>query len=421
MYEQVLGSIDEATARHGNRDSIPLQSVEETDIRLALTFTAEGLEKKLLSKARVKHTSADPTKCVVESESRDEMKQCLTMTVTPYLPNSKPTMKYQSVEVYIKSRADGLAYQVSPEQMSDNSYKIEFVPKIRGHHEVTITINDEQVLGSPFPISAILPPTKLGKPVGIIEGVKKPWGIAMNSKGQLIVTEHDGDVVFLNRFGARFCDIRRRDNGFEFLSGVAVDDKDNVYVADYSLNTVFKFDKKRNLVHKVGRKGSGPGEFNKPRGLTFAKGQLYVCDYDNKRVQVLTSHLDFVKEILPFSEVRDISVDERGYLFVCDTGNNRIQVFDDKEELSFSFECKGKRNLIGPCGICVANDFVYVVENPLSKDENVSVFIKQGSFVTSFGESGKREGQFRNPYGITIDGDGFVYVCDYGNSRVQIF
>ena len=61
MYEQVLGSIDEATARHDNRDSIPLQSVEEADIRLALTFTAEGLEKKLLSKARVKHTSADPT------------------------------------------------------------------------------------------------------------------------------------------------------------------------------------------------------------------------------------------------------------------------------------------------------------------------------------------------------------------------
>ena len=69
----------------------------------------------------------------------------------------------------------------------------------------------------------------------------------------------------------------------------------------------------------------------------------------------------------------------------------------------------------------MTNDFVYVVENPLSKDENVSVFTKQGSFVTSFGESGKREGQFRNPYGITIDGDGFVYVCNYGNSRVQIF
>ena len=49
------------------------------------------------------------------------------------------------------------------------------------------------------------------------------------------------------------------------------------------------------------------------------------------------------------------------------------------------------------------------------------MFTSQGNFVTSFGVSGKSEGQFKNPYGITVDVDGFVYVCDYGNSRIQVF
>ena len=77
-----------------------------------------------------------------------------------------------------------------------------------------------------------------------------------------------------------------------------------------------------------------------------------------------------------------------------------MQVFNGQEEVSFSFSSKGNRYLIGPCSVCVAYDFVYVVENPFCKDPNVSIFTKQGDFVTSFGESGKHVGQFKNPYGI---------------------
>ena len=38
---------------------------------------------------------------------------------------------------------------------------------------------------------------------------------------------------------------------------------------------------------KFGSYGSGDGQFNYPQGLTFnSKGQLYVVDYGNHRVQV---------------------------------------------------------------------------------------------------------------------------------------
>ena len=419
IHEQILGQINQAISKHSDGGDLQLEPVEEADIRLDMPITAKSFQVDLQSNAQIKHTSADPTKCVVEFGTGTEHE--LTVTLKPYLPNSKPTKVSQSVEVYIKSKVDGLVYPVTPDKMPDNSYKVIVVPHVRGRHKVTVVINGAEVEGSPFPVLVTIPPTRLGRPVRVIKGVKKPWGIAINSKGELVVTEHSGNVVFLDRYDSKIREIKRADHFFEFLAGVAVDGEDNVYVADYNRNTLFKFNNRGQLLKTIDRKGRGAGEFNKPRGLTIAKNHLYVCDYDNNRVQVFTLELDYVKQISPFHEVRDISVDEGGQLYICDTGNNRIQVFSNEEELLFTFNAKDKRDLIGPCGICVANDFVYVVENPMYKDENVSVFTKQGLFVTSFGRTGKDEGEFRNPYGITVDLDGFIYVCDYGNSRIQIF
>ena len=41
--------------------------------------------------------------------------------------------------------------------------------------------------------------------------------------------------------------------------------------------------------------------------------------------------------------------------------------------------------------------------------------------MTSFGQWGSNEGDFNLPYGVCVDKDGFVYVCDYANNRVQVF
>lgn len=42
-------------------------------------------------------------------------------------------------------------------------------------------------------------------------------------------------------------------------------------------------------------------------------------------------------------------------------------------------------------------------------------------FVNAWGTSGSGNSAFNSPFGITIDGDGFLYVTDTGNSRVQVF
>ena len=56
-----------------------------------------------------------------------------------------------------------------------------------------------------------------------------------------------------------------------------------------------------------------------------------------------------------------------------------------------------------------------------SVTHNVCVFTTEGKLVTIFGQHGNKSGEFNTPYGICVDADGFVYVCDADNHRVQVF
>lgn len=54
-------------------------------------------------------------------------------------------------------------------------------------------------------------------------------------------------------------------------------------------------------------------------------------------------------------------------------------------------------------------------------NHRVQIFTTDGVFVSSFGQFGDEEGNFRNPCGITVTNDGNVIVVDSGNNRIQIF
>ena len=44
-----------------------------------------------------------------------------------------------------------------------------------------------------------------------------------------------------------------------------------------------------------------------------------------------------------------------------------------------------------------------------------------GVFVRSWGSAGEGPGQFRLPWGMAVSGEGQLWVCDFENSRVQLF
>ena len=127
-----------------------------------------------------------------------------------------------------------------------------------------------------------------------------------------------------------------------------------------------------------------------------------------------------IKDQEHFNFIRDISPDEHGNLYICDPLNSRIHVLSNGGEYLRSFGCDGSgvNKLSAPCGIYVSSQYVYVTD---SGNHTISVYTTEGEHVTSFGQGGCNEGDFNRPRGVCVDKDGFVYVCDTDNTRVQVF
>ncbi len=109
-------------------------------------------------------------------------------------------------------------------------------------------------------------------------------------------------------------------------------------------------------------------------------------------------------------------------LYVADSDNNRIQVFIvslGQHLFSFGSFGSAEGQFNRPLDVEIDRDgYVFVAD---SGNNRVQKFTTTGDFVMSFGEEGNGEGQLKNPTGIAVDEAGNVYVADSGNARIQVF
>ena len=79
--------------------------------------------------------------------------------------------------------------------------------------------------------------------------------------------------------------------------GVSVDSQ-HVIVSSYNGHCVSLFDKATGaFIRKFGTRGNGQGQFDSPSGICIDGDNVYVCEHQNKRVQVLTKEGVFVRFI----------------------------------------------------------------------------------------------------------------------------
>ena len=78
---------------------------------------------------------------------------------------------------------------------------------------------------------------------------------------------------------------------------ITCDSEGNLYVLDQKANNIKKFDSSGKYVRTIGRRGSGPGDFNSPHHFTFAKDRLVVWDEDNLRICTISPEGNFLKSI----------------------------------------------------------------------------------------------------------------------------
>ena len=313
---------------------------------------------------------------------------------------------------------------------SPSRYEVSYTAVSRGQHKLHVQVNDREINGSPFTVTVYPDPTQLGHPVRVVTGLNRPYGIAFNKCGEMIVSECLGHRVSI--FDIRGQKIRtfgsRGDSPNQMVNpaGIAIDDTDNIYVSsDHKLQ---KFTSSGELIKCVGQRGRKEGEFDDPLGVTLYDNEVYVCDRDNHRIQVFDLDLNFVRSIGSrgngrgeFNKPLDVKFDTAGNMYIAEYGKwggGRVQVMDSSGHFIRSFGQKGEGKLRGPSGLHIADKYVYVSD---VRVHCIVVYETSGQFVTSFGRCGQKEGEFRGPYCITSCADGFIHVCDWLNDRVQIF
>jgi hypothetical protein len=138
-------------------------------------------------------------------------------------------------------------------------------------------------------------------------------------------------------------------NEFNAPFDVAVSpDGGTISVSDSTNNRIQQFSTANGaFIAAFGSQGSGVGQFNTPKGLTYdSAGTLYIVDSGNNRIVLAegSAVMDATgtggNGLGQFTGPVNISVGKRG-VYVADTGHNRVQKFDLPVEGLFSITASG--------------------------------------------------------------------------------
>lgn len=168
-----------------------------------------------------------------------------------------------------------------------------------------------------------------------------PASIALAPNGDVYVGEYFG----IKKFTSTGTFIRQWGEGAGDLPyGLAVAPNGDVYGTYLSTASVRQYMPDGTLVKSWGSLGSGDGEFSAtgPMRLTItANSHVYVTDPDNNRVQEFTSDGTFVSKwgaagsgAGQFNQPYGIASDGKGDMYVTDYGNNRIQRYFFPQNIS---------------------------------------------------------------------------------------
>ena len=319
--------------------------------------------------------------------------------------------------------------RVTVTTISHSRYRMSYTPYSRGQHSLEIQINDKQIYGSPFAVTVYPHPAELDHPVSVVTDLSTPHSIAFNSCGEMVVSEslcHRISIFDVRRQRIRtFGSPGKSLESMKSPAGVAIDDMDNIYVS--SEHQLQKFTSGGVLIKRTraSRRGAHEGEFDHPRGVTLHNDEVYVCDCYNHRIQVFDLDLNFIRSIGSHGSGRgefdapvDVKFDNFGNMYIADYYNKRVQVMNDVGYVVQILDGQGGGVLGRPSALHIVNKYVYVSD---SSGHRIVVYDISGQFVTSFGRRGPKMGELNDPHCITSCADGYIYVCDHWNNRIQIF
>ncbi|MEO6729779.1 MAG: peptidyl-alpha-hydroxyglycine alpha-amidating lyase family protein [Ferruginibacter sp.] len=282
---------------------------------------------------------------------------------------------------------------------------------------------------------------KLGNPVGIgidldqnifvFHRADRQWPLlgkmpAWPISSKTIVLLHRQTGKILNSWGAGL---------FVMPHGLTVDDLNNIWVTDVGLHQVFKFSHDGLLLMTLGHAnvaGNDSLHFNLPTDVAVAKdGSFYVSDgYGNSRIVKFSKAGKYLfqwgkKGNGPgeFNIPHAIDLDEKGNVYVADRENKRIQSFDAKGNFLQQWKDKSFGEIYSVAIDKVNNDVFavdYITQYLFPKASNIILFDSLSNPAIVFG-SGLDEEPVCRCHDIAIDNEQSIYVGDIRGNTIQKF
>lgn len=260
--------------------------------------------------------------------------------------------------------------------------------------------------------------------------MSRPMAVAVNSRGEMIVA--DAGTAEVKIFNPRNKSVKAirgyKQRQFGAVVSVAVDDADNIYVADSAAGRVLKYSRDGKFLAFV---GGEEGAFKQPAAVAFNPANRLLYVLDTGRPRVFAYSLDGAAQKLEFGAAGDgegqfnlpsaLAIDRQGRLYVNDSLNFRLQVFTLEGKLitRFGESGDGSGSFNRPKGIAVDSEgHIYVAEALFAA---IQIFDLEGRYLLSFGDFGGGPGQFYLPAGVAIDAQNRIYVTDPYHRRVQVF
>ena len=276
--------------------------------------------------------------------------------------------------------------------------------------------------GSPF----TLPPEMRGKPVNIISGLNKPFGVVITKNEEIVVAERDANhITILNKEGNKvksFGTKGTKEGQFAKPHRVAISHDGHILVTDNHRLQKLTFEGDCVKSVRSSKTGNGPLQFNIPIGITVhpTTGQIFIADRDNHRIQVLNKDLTYShsfgkKGSSPerFKGPWDVTFDDEGYLYVADSNNRCIKKFTSIGHYISTFSSRGSNpgQITFPTSIIIDNNLLYVSEH------NNCISIFEVLYIALVREVE----EFDIPRGITIDSlEGNLYFSERDNIRLVV-
>ena len=221
-------------------------------------------------------TSPDPSKCHATGKGLEVGIVGQTSTAILQACNSKGepcTEPVTSLECKLVSEMTSATATGSFKTLEgQNRYEISYQPTIKGRHQLHISILGQPIRESPFHPGIKSSIANLGAPIHTIAGVEAPWGIAINHKGEIVVSERDsGHISTYTPSGKKIQTIDLK--GLDPF-GLTLDREGNIIVGEDTNHSIRKYSPEGQLLASVGTKGTGQLQFHSPETLPSTLGTI---------------------------------------------------------------------------------------------------------------------------------------------------